>query len=166
MHVPAKERIRVVVLSAAAYRYEAHWVNGRMRICGGAGCDWCARRMGLQARYVLSVMDTEVRCKALLEVGPVTCVAIKEAAEAAGALRGLKFVLRHEGERKAGRLIAEEDGSWLAMELLPIEEDPESVLVRQAEAEAGYGMPLTWEPAGEAPSRNGARVGQAAAVAR
>lgn len=157
LHVPIKQRIHIVVLSPLPFRYSGHWVNGRMRVCPGAACGWCLRRMGTQARYVLSVMDVDIRTKALFEFGAPTARGMVAALSAAGTLRGVKFALRHERERKAGTILAEEEGTWLASELLPPEDNPESAIAHQAATQGAPEMPAAWEPPPDEPSRNGAQ---------
>ena len=171
IHVPAKSRLKVVVLSDRAYRYEGHWVGNRMMVCPGAGCEWHARRMGVQVRYCLSVLDVDTRARCFLEIGAQTAKQIAAAASEAGRLRGLIFELRHEADRKNGRLLASGQDAWSALALLPEAEDPAPQIKRQALAERSTTtrMPDSWvAPAGfavdesDAPSRNGSEKAAAA----
>jgi hypothetical protein len=138
LHVPARGKLRVVVLSTAPARYTGHWVNGRMRLCLGLpACGECLSGRGKQKRWCFSVIDAETRGEGLLELGKAPALMVQEAAIAAGRLRGLVLSFGKEGEKLKGRIVVKVEPSMMGAELLPQAEDVEGVLERQWTASEG-----------------------------
>ena len=131
LHVPARGRLRVVILSTEPYRYRGHWVGVRMVLCSGRYCAFCERHMGYQTRYAFSVLDAETRACGLLEVGAAAAEAIWRQCQAEGRLRGLVFVLRKEQGRERGTILVTPEASIMSAELLPAAEDVRPHLMRQ-----------------------------------
>ena len=142
IHVPARGKLRLVLLSPEATRYEAHWVGNRMLACPGPRvCPWHARHMGVQVRYAWSVQDVDTRARGFFEVGPSTAQQMYPAMCEFGRVRGLCFEYAHEGQRKNGLVVARSLGRLMSDELLPAAESPWEQIERQIAAEAGKGMP-------------------------
>ena len=131
LHVPARGRLTVCVLSAQPVRFVGHWVAGHMRMCPGPGCIWHERRLGQQVRYGFSVLDTETRACGLLEVGASAAEVIYRTSNMEGRLRGLCFVLRKEGQRDRGRVLVTAIAPIVSLELLPPADDVAGHLERQ-----------------------------------
>lgn len=84
--------------------YHAHWLEGRMRPCGGDGCSWCGVGVGRQRRWVFAVIDEWSKKPYLWEVSEFSCSQIKEILEQQDAAQWVKLrVSREHGNRK-GRL--------------------------------------------------------------
>lgn len=139
LHVPARSKLTVVVLSSAPVRYVGHWVGGRMVRCTGRMCIWHERRVGQQVRYCFSVLDAETRAPDLLEVGAAAAEVMWEVAKREGRLRGLCFGLRKEGGKERGRVLVTALAPLMAVELLPAEEEIGPHLDRQFDGGSGYG---------------------------
>jgi hypothetical protein len=129
--VPARTKLKVVVLSTQPVWYVGHWVGNRMQRHWDGACVWCEQRRGRKYRYCFSVLDADTRAPGLLELGAATAEVIMAAAEAAGRLRGLVFSLRKDGGKERGRVLVTLEGSFVAAELLPAEDDPLEHLDRQ-----------------------------------
>jgi hypothetical protein len=136
LHVPARGKLTVVILSSQPVRYVGHWVGGRMRRCTGRLCVWHEKRIGQQVRYCFSVLDAETRAPGLLEVGAACAQTIWETSHREGRLRGLTFALRKEGQRDRGRILAVALAPMMALDLLPVAEEIEPHLARQYDGEA------------------------------
>jgi hypothetical protein len=171
VHVPARETLRLEILSERPVKYWAHWVMTRMLACPGEiRCAHCARHMGGQFRYAYSVLDVDTRAQAFFEVGPATARTIRDATIEFGGLRGLIFAFRHLDRRRNGQIIGECLGRNRAAAELPAAGDPREQLERQMAAEAGKMMPApmpeSWPVTSstaeaspyEAPKRNGAEA--------
>lgn len=135
VHVPARETLRVVMLSSTAHQYRGHWDGGRMKICSGPACPLCLMRRGHQDRYAFSVYIPHTQSKAFLEVGPLSVKMMEPAMFEVGALRGLMYDLSHEGRLKNGLVLAEFVGVWPTVGALPRAEDPGEQLARQRQVE-------------------------------
>lgn len=150
IHVPARERLQIVILSRRVTRYYGHWVGDRMRICPGKACPLCARRMAVQARYMFSVLEHATRITAILEVGAATVKMMEPPIIEIGRMRGTVFALSHEGGKRNGKLCAEYVGVDAREADLPPEEDCLSQVQRQQAAEedriARAVTPPKWEP--------------------
>ena len=142
IHVPARQKLRLVLLSPEATRYEAHWVGTRMLACPGERvCPWHARHMGKQVRYAFSVMDVDTRAKGFFEIGAATAQQLYPAICEFGCVRGLCFEFSHDGQRRNGLIVARSLGRLVAEDLIPAAEDPREQLDRQIAAEIGKGLP-------------------------
>lgn len=148
VHVPARETLTIVMLTDRAYRYVGHWVEGRMRVCPGAGCIQCATRTGEQARYAMSVYVPATRSRAFFECGPGTAEAICEEVVKLNRMRGVMLELSHQGKTKNGLILAKGAGIWPYAEQLPEAEDVEEQIDRQRAVQQarvnGQPLPRKW----------------------
>jgi hypothetical protein len=141
MHVPARGKLVIVILSRAPVRYRGHWIGSRMRMCAGARCVYCEQRRGVQVRYCFSVLDASTRTQGLIEVGAAAAEAIWTCAQQEGRLRGLAFALRKEQQRDRGRILVTQEATLMAVDLLPEAEEIRPHLQRQwADAEGIPGV--------------------------
>ena len=131
VHVPARGRLRIAVLSKRAYRYDGHWYDGSMHNCPPVGCQYCLRRIGLQTKIVLAVTDLDMGGQGLLELTPAAATIIARQCNEATYLRGLTFSLRHDGGRSNGRIIVEPTGPVLSLATLPDDVDIASIMSAQ-----------------------------------
>ena len=131
MHVPARGRLRIAVLSKRAYRYDGHWFDGSMHNCPPAGCPYCLRRVGLQTKLVIAVTDLDMGGQGLLELTPAAASVIARQCNEASYLRGLTFSLRHDGGRSNGRIIVEPTGPVLSLASLPDDVDIAEIMSAQ-----------------------------------
>lgn len=146
IHVPARSRLRLVVLSAEAVTYVGHWVDGRMRLCTGADCPHHLRSAGTQSRWAFSVLDVDTRSRGFFEVGKDVARVIRQAVQEEGRLRGLSFSFRKEGQTLRGRITVTREAPMVGLDLLPEAEDVGAALRRQwasGENMAALGVPVT-----------------------
>jgi len=139
LHVPARGKLTVVILSTSPVRYVGHWVGGGMRRCTGRNCVWHERRVGQQVRYCFSVLDADTRAVGLLEIGAAAAQTVWEASKREGRLRGLTFCFRKEGQKERGRILATLLAPIMSVELLPAEEEIGPHLDRQFDGERAEG---------------------------
>lgn len=92
------------VLCEEPVNYAGHYSKGRMVPCLGEVCPLCARGLGSQARYVLSVVDWESRRVGLLELGRGHILSVKDWADSFGGLRGLSFTVERATHSKQSRM--------------------------------------------------------------
>ena len=142
--MPARSRLRLVILSTAAARYVGHWVDGRMRLCTGADCPHHLRNAGAQVRWAFSVLDVDTRARGFFEVGKDVKRVIMAAEAEEGRLRGLSFSFRKEGQTLRGRILVTREVPMVGLDLLPAGEDVAGALRRQWAA--GEGMGALGEP--------------------
>jgi hypothetical protein len=142
--VPARSRLRLVILSVEAAVYIGHWVEGRMRLCTGSECPHHLRNAGTQMRWCFSVLDVDTRARGFFEVGRDVARVLEAASAEEGRLRGLTFSFRKEGQTLRGRILVTREAPMVGLDLLPAEEDVAGALRRQWGA--GEGMSDLGEP--------------------
>jgi len=146
LHVPARSRLRLVLLSVEAARYVGHWVEGRMRLCTGSDCPHHLRNAGTQARWAFSVLDVDTRARGFFEIGKDVARVIAAAQAEEGRLRGLTFSFRKEGQTLRGRILVTREAPMVGLDLLPDAEDVAGALRRQwgaGETIGALGIPNT-----------------------
>lgn len=131
IHVPARGRLKIAVLSKRAFRYEGHWWSGSMHHCADERCDFCLRGIGRQVKFVLAVTDVDLGGSGLLELTPITAAVIAAQFKQGGFLRGLTFSLRHDGGKQNGKIVIEPTGAVLSLNSLPEPPDVEQAMRAQ-----------------------------------
>lgn len=90
----------VVVLSEEPLWYQGHYHQGRMHLCAGTDCRYCADQIGAQTRYCLAVAEVSTRRPGLLEMGRTVALEVRDLADRRGGLRGLRiFIAKHSNSR-------------------------------------------------------------------
>lgn len=144
LHVPARGKLKLCILSERPIRYAAHWVGRGMvrcpnepdvderRIVSGE-CPYCDRHMGRQMRYAFSVYDLDVGAAALFEVGAAAAVQMSRHVNVVGVLRGACFLFAKEGGRERGKVIAQGIAGVINSGELPAAADVAAILARAQE---------------------------------
>lgn len=127
----------VVILSESPLHYNGHFHQGRMHLCVGEDCRYCADNLGAQVRYCFAVAETSTRRVGLLELGRSVALEIRDLADIRGSLRGLRvFICKHSNSRHSRmevEAVRDTEESW--WRFLPV---PDVVRALQ----------LTWEKDG------------------
>jgi len=103
-HARAEYPQRFTVLCNSPVHYAGHFYKGRMVACAGDDCPLCAKGLGVQARYVFSVVEWETRRVGLLELGRGHALSIQDWMAQNGGLRGLSFEIERASRPKQSRL--------------------------------------------------------------
>lgn len=108
--------LHVVILSDSPSSYVGHFDKGRMHVCIGDDCRWCADQVGAQLRYCVAVAEVLTRRPGLLEVGRSVALEIRDAADRGGGLRGLSVVISKHSSSRHSRMeveqCSESESTW------------------------------------------------------
>jgi hypothetical protein len=126
-HVPKSGALVLAILSQVPVWYVGHFDSGRMKECGGIGCDLCSKGIGRQLRYVVSAVDISTKQVGVFEFGSSVSLLIKQWASGLGYLHGMIIEVTRASKSKHSRmeisLIREHPMSWvMSLEGLPLEE--------------------------------------------
>jgi len=126
-HVPSTGVLVLCVLSQAPVWYVGHFDKGRMRQCTGRGCDMCAKGIGTQLRYIVSVVDVSTHQIGVFEFGQSVSLLIKQWSSGLGFLKGMILEVTRASKSKHSRmevgLVKTAPMAWcMALEGLPLEE--------------------------------------------
>lgn len=103
MRVSPRASLVVVCLSEAPLWYSGHFEGGRMCPCVGEECDFCARGIGGQVRYVFACAEVATKRAGLLEVGRENGQLIRSWIARKGGFRGMVLELSKHSHSKTSR---------------------------------------------------------------
>jgi hypothetical protein len=103
-HARASAPSRFTILCEAPVNYAGHFSKGRMVPCAGQDCPLCAKGLGVQARYVFSVVEWQTRRVGLLELGRGHALQIQDWIPTNGGLRGLTVEIMRSSHSKQSRV--------------------------------------------------------------
>lgn len=130
-HVPITGALVLAILSVSPVWYVGHFEKGRMRQCSGQGCEFCARGLGRQLRYIVSCMDPSTRQIGVLEFGSTVAQLIKQWSSGLGFMRGMIIEISRAHKSKHSRMevnLIKETAPGYVHSTEPL--DLEAVLVR------------------------------------
>lgn len=107
LHVLPRRQYRLVMLDEVPVSYRGHFVSGVMRPCRREKCSYCASGVGVQVRYLFSVMDEDDGRVYSLEVSSRVACSLKSDADREGRLRGLRFLFYRESDSRRSKLLHE-----------------------------------------------------------
>jgi hypothetical protein len=105
--VSGNKGLDVVVLSERPINYVGHYDKGRMHLCVGEDCRYCAQQVGAQIRYCVAVAEVLTRRPGLLELGRTVALELRDLADKAGYLRGLRVFIGKHSHSKHSRMEVE-----------------------------------------------------------
>lgn len=99
--------IDLIILSEAPIWYVGHFVGGRMHRCDGENCRYCADQVGSQLRYCVAVAEVTTERPGLLEMGRTVALEVRDLADKAGSMRGLRLFFRKYSSSRHSRMEVE-----------------------------------------------------------
>ena len=122
-HVPARGQLEVLMLSEDPVSYVGHYHDGRMRPCTHSGCQYCAKQLGSQRRWVFAVYDCSKNCTRLLELGAAPAGQLHQHAVDYQGLLGLRFRFTKSGGTLRSSISIELTG----LSRVPVADLPEQI---------------------------------------
>jgi hypothetical protein len=103
-HVAPGRALVLCVLSTSPVWYVGHFENGRMGKCSGDGCPSCARGVGKQIRYVLSVVDVSTHQLGVIELSQSVADLVRAFSDRHGVMRGMVLDFTKAARSKHSRM--------------------------------------------------------------